>query len=338
MLKARGQGGGLTGQAAIAALLEAVPTGKVSSNELLPFVAEEMRRRAAPKLDIAMRTSQAWQGRLQNQRGDWTTIASEAGLESGQARMFQWMTQWMNENRDVAERFGKWWDDFTGDLVLITAFPAVLKDFFKGGEGNPIDRWLGEDVSAEFRTAWKELAESFKPVVDGFKEMGPLDIPTLLKEFAQAIADITIFLNNLDKWIKGDVSGADVWNAFKSGIRTEIVPGSPVDRIRSSLVTPDYVTQYASDVKAQGGYLPRSRREIERLAGEYVQQQAAQQSMGGYLNSLSQSEGQPMVTVSVGDITVSGASGDPEQWAENLVDGVMVRFENRMRQALMPNN
>src|SRR5690554_7652199 len=132
MLASQGRGGGLTGQAAIAALLEAVPTGTVQNAELLPFVSEEMQKRAAPKLEIAKNTSQAWQGVLANQRTDWTRIASESGVEEGQRNFFRFFSQWMNQNRDIPERFGKWWEEFSKQFSIAGGFGDLIKMTLEG--------------------------------------------------------------------------------------------------------------------------------------------------------------------------------------------------------------
>lgn len=148
MLASQGKGGGLTGQAALAALLEAVPTGSVRSNELLPFVAEEQQRRAAPKLDIARETSQAWQGRLDNQRTGWAMIASESGVEEGQRNFFRFFTQWMNENKQIPQKFGEMWKNISEQFAIAGGFGGLLKETL-GGRDTIIKEWLGEERTQE---------------------------------------------------------------------------------------------------------------------------------------------------------------------------------------------
>lgn len=148
MLADQGKGGGLTGQAAVAALLEAVPTGKVRSDELLPFVSREMQRRAEPKLDIARETSQGWQGRLANQRTGWAMIASESGVEEGQRNFFRFFTQWMNENQQIPQRFGEMWKNLSEQFVIAGGFVGLFKEAL-GGEKNIIAEILGPDKMAK---------------------------------------------------------------------------------------------------------------------------------------------------------------------------------------------
>lgn len=157
MLASQGKGGGLTGQAAVAALLDAVPTGQVRSGELLPFVSEEMQKRAAPKLDIARETSQGWQGRLANQRTGWAMIASEAGVEEGQRNFFRFFTQWMNENQDIPERFGKFWKDFSEQFAIAGGFPDLIRMTLEGTD-TIIKEWLGEEKTAQFVKDFERLS------------------------------------------------------------------------------------------------------------------------------------------------------------------------------------
>lgn len=158
MLASQGRGGGLTGQAAVAALLEAVPTGQVRSNEILPFVSEEMQRRAAPKLDIAKETSQAWQGRLQNQQTGWAMIASEAGVEEGQRNFFRFFTQWMNQNQDIPEKFGKFWKEFSDQFTIAGGFPDLIRMTLEGQE-TIIKEWLGSERTERMIKNFESLSE-----------------------------------------------------------------------------------------------------------------------------------------------------------------------------------
>src|SRR5690554_3707339 len=158
MLASQGRGGGLTGQAAIAALLEAVPTGTVRSAELLPFVSEEMQKRAAPKLEIAKNTSQAWQGVLANQRTDWTRIASESGVEEGQRNFFRFFSQWMKHNQDIPERFGKWWKEFSEQFAIAGGFPDLIKMTLEGQE-TIIREWLGSERTDRMIKNFDSLSE-----------------------------------------------------------------------------------------------------------------------------------------------------------------------------------
>src|SRR5690554_354244 len=165
LLKRQGRGGGLTGQAAYRQLVADVSAGKVVSNELLPVVAEEMQKRAAPKLEIAKNTSQAWQGVLANQRTDWTRIASESGVEEGQRNFFRFFSQWMNQNRDIPERFGKWWEEFSKQFSIAGGFGDLIKMTLEGQE-TIIKEWLGSERVEQLRKDFDTLSSAARSAAE----------------------------------------------------------------------------------------------------------------------------------------------------------------------------
>lgn len=367
MLASQGRGGGLTGQAAVAALLEAVPTGNVRAADLLPFVSEEMRRRAAPKLEVASGTSLAWQGRLGGMRTEWATRASDAGLEEGQMRMFRWVTQWMNENQQVAEKFGAWWKDFTTNMTILLSFPALLQDFFDGGKGNPIERWLGEDVSREFREAWNELAGVVKPVSEALKELTDVGLIDILRNFTSALAHVTVALNGVAKLFRGEVTLDDVLGIFgnvKSALDHH--PGSimynkTVGGFRDNLIgkvvesmsyedrmRQQYGADWVNQVADQGLYTNRFGQQVSgtphtvevwRERRQREQEEAlSTQGMGQYLSGISGRGSQTPLVLNIGDVTVDGSGGNAEDVANGFVDGIMERFEERLRLQMLPNN
>lgn len=85
-------GSGLTGQGALAALYEAVPTGKLKAADLLPIVAQIMSKRAEPKIGALRKTSMAEQARLGNSLQDMVNTFSKSGGEEGFARFFRTTT------------------------------------------------------------------------------------------------------------------------------------------------------------------------------------------------------------------------------------------------------
>lgn len=158
MLAAQGKGGGLTGAAAQSALYAAVEAGKVKPGEIMKFVQEEMQRRAAPKLEVAKQTSQAWQDRLANQRTGWTKIASEAGVEEGQRNFFRFFTQWMNQNKDIPEKFGQFWEKFSEQFVIAGGFPDLIRMTLEGQE-TIIKEWLGSERTERMIKNFESLSE-----------------------------------------------------------------------------------------------------------------------------------------------------------------------------------
>lgn len=153
-------GGNKQGQEAIAALLEAVPTGKVRSSEILPIVAEIMRQRAAPKLDVAMKTSQAEQARLRNQYADEAMIASRSGVESGFARLFRSFTVALKESEPVIVSLSKAFDELSKYVSFATLLPQSIRRALEGR-----DSWVADMIG-------ESNVEMIRSFVDGMKDLG----------------------------------------------------------------------------------------------------------------------------------------------------------------------
>ena len=81
-------GGNLSGQKAIAKLLEDVPKGNIKSAEILPLVAEIMSRNATSGLQEAVRTSQSEQERFTNSI-DNLLILAQPKTETAFSRLFR---------------------------------------------------------------------------------------------------------------------------------------------------------------------------------------------------------------------------------------------------------
>lgn len=134
-------GGGLQGQEGIAALIEAVSSGSVSSSAILPIVARLMRARAAPKLDIAMRTSQAEQERFKNARADMAMVASTSGVESGFARLFKSLTVAMKEASPTVKGLAGAFDTISKYASFALLLPQSFKRAFEGR-----DSWIADAI------------------------------------------------------------------------------------------------------------------------------------------------------------------------------------------------
>lgn len=120
---ARQTGSGLTGQAALAALYEAVPTGKVKAADILPIVSQIMSERAAPKIEALRNTSMAQQARLGNALQDWVDTFSKNGGEEGFARVFRTLTGAVERLtpmiKGLSEAFNWFTKQLEGPIVLL---------------------------------------------------------------------------------------------------------------------------------------------------------------------------------------------------------------------------
>tara|TARA_R110000744_G_C19371770_1_gene563164 strand:+ start:34823 stop:35803 length:981 start_codon:yes stop_codon:yes gene_type:complete len=315
MLGSQGKGGGLTGQAAIAALLEAVPTGKVSSNDLLPFVSEEMQRRAAPKLDIAMRTSQAWQGRFQSQANDWTKIASESGLEAGMKNFFETFTLMLRDNPQIAQAFGSGWESFSKGATNVMQFPGQFLGAAEGRD-NYISAILGDEQVVQLRKNLDELTEAFAIASQKFVPVKSWwDDFSLVKTFSGTGAKLT------------DVGG-DASRFLRTGeLGTQGLMGLPqnaLDLTAGTLYNVAGGEGRLSEAVYDGGLMAQNRALLESQK---------ERNIGSYLNEMT-NNAPPVMTMYFGDIIMEKGAEDPDEFVRQIT----YKMYDAMRDAKMPNN
>lgn len=116
-------GSGLTGQAAIQELYRAVESGEVMSADILPLVAEEMSRRAQPKLGIMKRSSIAESARVVNEWNELLERFSKAGGEEGFAKFFRSIAEQLPRLTPLIEAFG------AGFIKLANAIEPTVRMF-----------------------------------------------------------------------------------------------------------------------------------------------------------------------------------------------------------------
>lgn len=163
-LAARGQGGGLTGQAAIQALLAGTKKGIVTS-DILTYAGAVASQRAntGGALDAASTASQAEQARYQNSISDLAVVASNSGVEEGFARIFRTLNAGLSESgglvRTLSEGFNeatKWADDL---LLWPQSFVRALE-----GRDSLVADWLGADKTQELQKDWASLKQIFTDI------------------------------------------------------------------------------------------------------------------------------------------------------------------------------
>lgn len=226
-------GGGLQGQEALAALMEAVPTGTVKSAKLLPIVAELMRKRAAPKLDIAMKTSQAQQGRLQNIQSDLMMAASGGGVESGFTRMFKALTAALKESEPLVLSMARGFDTMSRYASSALLSVQSITRFFQGRDSLLGDKLFPDEESRTKAFVW---LESLKNAMSEMEKLGGniyagwekllalFDTSTGLEKatnFLNLVANTSGVLNNL---IGGDykAASASAQGVGGSGLKTAL--------------------------------------------------------------------------------------------------------------------
>lgn len=160
-LKARGEGGDLTGQAAIQKLLEDMKKGKVTS-DILTFAGARASTQAntGGALDLAARASQAEQARYQNTVNDLAVVASNAGVEEGFSRIFRTLNQGLQESEYLVKRLAEGFNDvtkFADDLLL---FPQSFIRALEGRDSLVAD-WLGINQTKQLQEDWKNIKQIF---------------------------------------------------------------------------------------------------------------------------------------------------------------------------------
>lgn len=188
LLKAKGQGGDKTGQAALEQLYEDVPKRKLVTAELAPYLAEELRRRAAPKLDIAMQTSQSWQGRFGSTMADLAQVASTNGVENGFKNIFRALTKGAEESDGMVAKLARGFERATDAAAKLLLWPASFSNALDGKDSQVAD-WLGIEKTKQLREDWAELSNTIKEV---FSLAEPSWLPSLrsITESLQSVLNV----------------------------------------------------------------------------------------------------------------------------------------------------
>lgn len=191
-LAARGQGGNLTGQAAISKLQEDMKKGLVKS-DILTFAGATASADAAPSLPAAQKASQAEQQRYQNQLTDMAVLASNSGVEEGFARIFRTLNAGLSESgglvRTLSEGFNeatKWADD----LVL---FPQSFVRALEGKDSMVAD-WLGIGQTSQLVKDWQDI----KTLWDQMSALNPSNLfGQFLPTIEATTRELAMILNQL---------------------------------------------------------------------------------------------------------------------------------------------
>jgi hypothetical protein len=260
-------GGSLTGQAAIAAIMEAIPKGNVKSGEILPLVARIMRERAAPKLDVAMKTSQAQQARFQNTTADMAILASNSGLEAGFSRLFRALNDGLKEAGPMIESLARGFDDVTKGVASALLVVQSFQRFFQGRDSAIGDMLFPTEENREKAFIWIEatknafsaIGDLITMAADGWKMLfSMIDINYLLDALTNVSNRITNIAGAFVKIGKGDFSGAfeQLKAAGMSYIKTATAPGRAVVDSALGVIT-STVNDVLNAIGPNNPYLPR---------------------------------------------------------------------------------
>ena len=270
-------GGGLQGQEALAALMEAVPTGTVKSAKLLPIVAELMRKRAAPKLDIAMKTSQAHQGRLQNIQSDLMMAASGAGVESGFTRMFKSLTVALKESEPLVLSMARGFDTMSRYASSALLSVQSITRFFQGRDSLLGDKLFPDEESQakaflfleQFKAMMVEMDKLTSNIYNGWSMLlEKLSSSTILDTFNNSLSIMANTAATFNKLAEGDISGAldAAGGAGKKYVNTITAPGRAGANALLSPFTDKRIPTPFRDSDSQLDWQANYRAEQARLA------------------------------------------------------------------------
>ena len=210
-------GSGLQGQEALSSLYDAIPTGKVKSAEILPIVQRILRERAAPKLDVAMKTSQAQQARFQNTTADMAILASNSGLEAGFSRLFRALNDGLKEAGPMIESLARGFDNVTKGVGSALLVVQSFQRFFQGRDSAIGDMLFPDEQSREkafiwldaTRAAFSGIGDVIGMIVDGWKMLfGLINVNSLLSGMTKVANIITNLAGALVSLSKGDFGAA----------------------------------------------------------------------------------------------------------------------------------
>lgn len=179
-------GGKLTGQASIAALLDAMKKGQVKAdilNAVAPIISE-----AAAKggLTTAQEASAAQQARFQNRMNDLSMIASNGGLEEGFSRLFKTLNDALSEAdpivKSLAEDFNEVTKKFREWALVPQSFQRMLE-----GKDSYVASILGKEGTDDFKNNIKAIKENLDKIVSAIPQDSLVSIDSTIKEIAAIV-------------------------------------------------------------------------------------------------------------------------------------------------------
>lgn len=206
---------GVNASSTIQDLLKAMKDRKVRG-DILTYAAQVASERAAPSIIAASKASQAEQDRFGNAITDLSVIASDAGVESGFARLFRSLANGLKESGPLVERLAGGFDSVTKYASYALLSFQSIQRFFDGK-----DSYLGKKFfpSDEDRAKAFLFLETFK---NTFAELSILIGNTYdgLSKLTKLVAGEG-FLTQLERVFKVVGNGAAALNALVNGDYSE---------------------------------------------------------------------------------------------------------------------
>lgn len=228
-------GGNLTGSAAIIALEESMKEGKVRG-DILPIAAAIASQMAQPGLTQASKASQAEQARFQNAYNDQAIVASNNGVESGFARLFNTLTVSAKEAQPLIESMARGFDNVSKAVSFALLSAQSLKRFFEGRDSFLGDKFFPDEESQtkvflfmeNTKSALEEMVTLLKHAYNGWYQLlNLLDSSSILDKLNRSMSVIANGMGAVNALVEGDLSAAKdmAASAGKGYINNITAPG-----------------------------------------------------------------------------------------------------------------
>lgn len=233
----RMNGTDLDAEGAMKALYDTLAPGKnINTKALAPYLSQVLRERAAPKLDIAMKTSQAEQARFRNIIDDQAIVASQAGLESGFARLFRSLTDGLAASTPMVESLARGFDNLTKYVSYSFLTIQSLQRFFDGKDSYLGDKLFPNEESRQsammffenMRSVFTQLDVLSKNIYKGWNDLFTLfDGSNFITQINNALSSASNLIGGVNALAAGDYSGAGELfaQAGKRGLNVITSPG-----------------------------------------------------------------------------------------------------------------
>jgi len=156
--------------------------------DILGYAGKRASTMAQPGLEAASKASQAEQARFQNALNNQAVTASNAGVESGFARIFKSLAVAMEESTPIVEGLAKTFDEISKYVSFATLLPQSFKRAFEGR-----DSWVTDTLGTETVANLKSFISSMSDV---FKELKKLT-STILDGWGMLVPSIVAFANKV---------------------------------------------------------------------------------------------------------------------------------------------
>lgn len=247
--------------------------------DILVYAGRRASRMAQPGLDAASKASQAEQARFQNALNEQAMLASNAGLESGFARLFRSLNIALKESSPLVEALARGFDSVSLSVSKALLSIQSIQRFFQGRDSLLGDKLFPTEESKakafEFlenlKTLMTELDKLSTNIYNGWSMLiEQMSSSTILDKINNAIMTIANTVSALNKLADGDFSGAfEAAKSFaKQTINTITTPGRTGANAILSTFTDKRVPVPFENIDSQSDWATRYKVEQAKMAAE----------------------------------------------------------------------